>query len=154
MAECKLGRGDRAYSIYKQSMFTERSLDQGLYKVEPYVHAEYVCGPDSTRFGQGEFTWATASAAWMWRVALDYILGVRPDYPGLLIDPCIPGDWREFKVIRPFRNAIYDITVSNPDGISKGVRRIMADDTEVETGQSLPDFADRKTHKIMVEMGE
>jgi cellobiose phosphorylase len=153
MAECSLGRGDNAYRLLKQSMSGQRSDDQDIYKVEPYVNAAYACGPESTRPGEGEFTWATGAAPWMWRTMIDYVLGIHPDYPGLVIDPCIPGDWRGFKVVRPFRDAVYEITVSNPEGVCKGVRKITSDHKNVKPGHTLPDYGDGKVHIVTVEMG-
>jgi len=89
MAECMLGRGDRAYDLWQRSSFTTRGEAADIYKAEPYVYAEYVHGPDSVYFGLGEFTWMTGTAAWMWKVSLERIMGVRPEFEGLRIDPCI-----------------------------------------------------------------
>jgi cellobiose phosphorylase len=152
MAECVLGRGDRAYEIWKTTSFIKRGTEPDIYKAEPYVYVEYVHGPDSASYGLGEFSWLTGTAAWMWKVSIDWILGVRAELRGLLIDPCIPADWDGFKVTRRFRRAVYDIEVINPDHVNMGVSEIIVDGKPWES-HLLPVFSDGKTHKIEVRMG-
>lgn len=153
MAECVLGRGDRAYDYWKQVSFVNRGREPEVYKAEPYVYAEYVHGPDSSYFGQGEFTWTTGTAAWMWKVALDWILGVRAEIRGLLIDPCIPHEWDGFRVRRRFRRAVYDIEVENPEHICQGVREIYVDGSRHDSSL-LPGFPAGETHNVRVVMGK
>ncbi len=152
MAECILGRGDKAYEIYKKASFVSRGKDPDTYKTEPYVYAEYIHGPDSPTFGQGEFTWTTGTAAWMWKVAVEYILGVRPEFRGLLIDPCIPHEWDGFKLRRRFRRATYEIEVSNPEHVCQGVAELIVDG-EPWNSHLIPAFSDGKTHEVKVRMG-
>ncbi len=152
VAECMIGRGDRAYEYFKKTSFIERGKEPDIYKVEPYVYAEFVYGPDSIDFGQGSFTWTTGTAAWMWRVCVDWILGVRPELDGLKIDPCIPSGWRKYRVRRQFRGSEYDIFVTNPHGICKGVQKIVVDGQDIK-GNLLPVFTDGKVHKVEVVMG-
>lgn len=125
IAEAMLGRGKEAYEYWKKTSFLTRGRDPEVYKAEPYVYAEYVYGPDSPHFGQGEFTWTTGTAPWMWRACLDWILGIRPEYNGLKIQPAIPREWQGFFVRRPFRGGIYEIEVSNPKGVSYGVKEVI-----------------------------
>ncbi|MCE5197908.1 MAG: glycosyl transferase family 36 [Armatimonadota bacterium] len=153
MAECILGRGDQAWEYWKQVSFVHRGAEPDVYKVEPYVYCEYVHGPDSGYFGQGEFSWMTGTAAWMWRVCMDWILGVRAELRGLLIDPCIPSEWDGFKVNRHFRKCNYEIEVENPDHVSQGVRAIFVDG-ECHTSHLLPLFPPGETHQVKVVMGE
>ena len=81
----------------------------------------------------------TGSAGWAYFAATQYMLGIRPDFDGLIVDPCIPGDWKEFSVIRRWRNATYIIHVTNPEGVEKGVRSIVADGIPVEKLPVLPE---------------
>lgn len=111
MAECILKRTEVAYNIYRKIMPPNRGMDPDLYKAEPYAMAGNVDGPDSANFGRGGWTWYTGSAAWMLRVLTEWILGVRPEKGGLIVDPCIPKQWRGFKVKRLFRGKMYEITV-------------------------------------------
>jgi len=152
MAECILGRGDKAYDIWRRTSFITRGEQPEVYKTEPYVYAEFVDGPNSATFGQGEFTWMTGTAAWMWKVSLEWILGVRPELDGLLIDPCIPSGWDRFAVSRRFRNAVYHITVENPEHVCKGVKAVTVDGKE-HPSNLIPPFRDSKTHEVRVVMG-
>ncbi|MDD2485975.1 MAG: glycosyl transferase family 36 [bacterium] len=151
IAECILKRGDRAFDIWHRSSFITMSQNIDIYKVEPYVYAEYVYGPDSEYYGEGEFTWTTGTAAWMWRACIDWIMGVRPNYKGLLIEPCLPAAWSECHIRRSFRGSIYDIMIRNNYGTGAGVDRIIMDGKRVE-GNLLPDMRDGLMHIVEVEM--
>jgi cellobiose phosphorylase len=153
MALCILGRGDKAYDMWHRSSFVVRGEQPEVYKAEPYIYSEYVIGPDSKSFGKGEFSWMTGTAAWMWKVSLEWIMGVRPHLEGLLIDPCIPTAWAKFSVKRHFRNAEYMITVENPERISKGVRTVTVDGEKIDSS-IIPAFRDGKTHGVSVIMGK
>jgi cellobiose phosphorylase len=153
MAECVLRRGNRAYDLWKTTSFMKRGTEPEVYMAEPYVYSEYIHGPDSPSYGQAEFSWLTGTAAWMWKVSIDWILGVRAEIRGLLVDPCIPSEWDEFKVTRHYRRATYEIEVSNPDHVSTGVSEIVIDGERWES-HLLPIFSDGKTHKVQVTMGE
>lgn len=152
MAECILGRGDRAYEIWKNTSFIKRGKEPDIYKVEPYVYCEYVHGPDSPSYGQGEFSWLTGTAAWMWKVCMDWIMGVRAEFRGLLIDPCLPSEWDGFKLTRRFRRSVYEIEVVNPDHVNTGIAEITVDGNPWDS-HLLPAFSDGKTHKVWARMG-
>ncbi len=89
----------------------------------------------------------------MWRTYVHYILGIRPTFAGLLIDPKIPSHWPGYKVTRPFRGAIYQIEVTNPDNVSMGVESLVIDGRKT-TGPLIPAFADGKTHRVLVTLGQ
>ncbi|OGY23237.1 MAG: hypothetical protein A2172_02590 [Candidatus Woykebacteria bacterium RBG_13_40_15] len=151
MAECLLGRAEKAYDAWKRSSFITMGKDPDLYKTEPYVYSEFVYGPESPHFGQGSYSWMTGSAAWFFRACTDFILGLRPTLDGLIIDPCIPKNWKEFYIKRVFRGASYHVYVKNRGGLSKGVREVRVDG-EVLDGQTLTVFKSGR-HKVEVEMG-
>ncbi len=153
MAECLLGRGDQAYDYWKQVSFIHNGEKPDVYKAEPYVYSEYIDGPDSRYYGQGEFSWMTGTASWMWKVCLEWILGVRPEFKGLLIDPCIPSNWDRYKVTRRYRRAVYEIEVENPHHICQGVHEIFVDGKKHHS-HLLPVFPAGETHRIRVVMGE
>ncbi len=114
MAECILGRGAEAYDYWKKVSFIHRGREPEVFKAEPYVYSEFVHGPESPFYGLGAFSWMTGTASWMWKVCLDWILGVRAEIRGLQVDPCIPPEWDGFKVVRRFRKATYEIEVTIP----------------------------------------
>ena len=87
--------------------------DQELHKVEPYVYCQMVAGKDAFRPGEGKNSWLTGTAAWNWHAVTEYLLGIRPDYGGLEICPCLPAEISSYTVHRVFRDAVYDITIHN-----------------------------------------
>jgi len=131
------GRGDRAWEYYRKicPSYTEEISD--LHKVEPYVYAQMIAGKDAFRPGEAKNSWLTGTAAWNYYAITQYILGIRPTYEGLLIDPCIPSDWKRFKVVRSFRGSTYEIEVKNLNKKMKGVSSIKIDGKLIE-GTVIP----------------
>ena len=111
--------------------------DQTLHKVEPYVYSQMVAGKDAARPGEGKNSWLTGTAAWNWYVITQYILGIKPTYKGLVIDPCISPDLKEYTVTRKFRGATYIINVKNPNGSQHGVRELIVDGKTI-AGNLIP----------------
>jgi cellobiose phosphorylase len=132
LAEALLGHGDQAYEYYRKALPMNPVVDIDRYETEPYVYSEYVTSPDHPTFGQASHSWLTGSATWMLRDVVDHLLGVRPTYEGLVIDPCVPKKWKQFRIRRRFRGKIYDVTVRNPKGVEKGVKKILVDGQPLE----------------------
>jgi cellobiose phosphorylase len=155
VADCVLKRADRAYDTISKLLPTaKRKRNHDHYKVEPYVWAEYVIGPGSPdRFGEGAFTWNTGTTPWMFVAVTEWILGCRRDWNGLLIDPCIPRHWKRAWIRRPFRGAVYEVTILNPEGVSSGVRRISVDGVEQRSLWIHP-HSDGKVHRVEVVLGK
>jgi cellobiose phosphorylase len=124
-AECLLGRGGRAFGYYRKLL--PGRIDQETFAAEPYVYSQYITSDEHDTAGRASHSWQTGTAAWMYRVAYDHILGVRPAYGGLVVDPSVPGSWMGFRVERVFRGARYLIEVSNPDGVETGVGSVVVD---------------------------
>jgi len=152
IAECMLGRGDQAYEYYKKLAFPTKNRMAAIHGAEPYVFPQTIAGRDHPDFGAARQSWLTGTAAWMMIAATNWILGIRPQYNGILVDPCIPKDWTKFTAIRHFRNAIYNITVLNPNNVSNGVRNVTVDGEELKTNL-LPAFVDKKKHIVRIVMG-
>lgn len=146
------GQPERAYEAYRKICPPNRSADIDTYKAEPYVTPGNVDGPVSEYYGRGGWTWYTGSAQWLHRVATHWLLGIRPQADGLLVDPSIPADWPGFRVSRRFRNAVYEIQVTNPEHVSRGVRAVTIDG-RAHTGALLPVFNDGQTHQVEVVLG-
>jgi cellobiose phosphorylase len=153
LAELTLKHADRAYNYYRQTLPFNTVISIDRYEVEPYVYAEYVTSPDHPTFGQASHSWLTGSSVWMFRNTIDYLLGVRPTYDGLLIDPCIPSHWKKYRVCRRFRGTMYEITFENPAGASHGVKAITLDGKKIK-GNILTAQTDGKTHKVRVLLGK
>ncbi|MDR0316301.1 MAG: glycosyl transferase [Treponema sp.] len=152
IAETRLGRGTRAFETYTKICPAYREDDSDLRRMEPYVYAQMVAGCDAPRFGEAKNSWLTGTAAWTFVSISQYILGVRPVYDGLLIDPCIPASMKNFSVIRHFQNADYRITVDNSAGVEKGVKSVTLDGKAL-SGTVLPALKDGKSHEVIVMMG-
>jgi cellobiose phosphorylase len=143
-AECKLGRASRAWQLFRSFCPVLRGMDPDLYAVEPYVTPGNVDGPDSPHFGRGGWTWYTGSAAWLFRVGTEWMLGVRPEWEGLRIEPCLPREWRGFTMRRRFRGADYEIRVT------RGPRRELRVDGKLQRSNLVPAFADGRRHRVDV----
>jgi len=121
IAECKLGRGERAMKFYDSLLpYNQNDLIE-IREAEPYSYCQFVMGKDHTAFGRARHPWLTGSGGWAYTAVTRWILGVRLGFDGMIVDPCIPGDWREFHVTRQWRGATFEITVKNPNGVQKGV---------------------------------
>ena len=112
IGEVLAGRRDDAWEHYCK-ISPAFIKDQGLHKVEPYVYCQMVAGKDAFRPGEGKNSWLTGTAAWNWIAASEYLLGIRPEYDGITVAPCLPASIGEYRVHRVFRDAVYDITVRN-----------------------------------------
>jgi cellobiose phosphorylase len=129
IAECMLGRGDRAYKYYRQ-LIPKVAMEKAgpwRYKAEPYVYASNLFGPESDKFGLANVSWLTGTAAWMYVAVTQYILGVRPSWNGLVIEPCLPSEWKHIRVEREFRGCRYDIEIINEAGVCKGIKTLTVD---------------------------
>ena len=124
VAECKLGRGDRAMEYYNSQLPYNQNDIIEIREAEPYSYCQFIMGKDHTAFGRARHPWLTGSGGWAYFAATHWILGVRPGYDGLIVDPCIPSAWKEFAVQRRWRGAEYNITVRNPKGVQKGVASV------------------------------
>jgi cellobiose phosphorylase len=158
-AAAKLGRAEDAYSMYSKITPINRGMKPEEYMAEPYVTSGNIEGPQSAFFGRGGWSWYSGSAAWLFRVGLEWILGIRPTVDGLLIDPCIPIGWKGFSVRRTFRGAIYHIRVKNPDRVSSGVVSLTVDGvpySPVAEGKPnpLPAFPAGTQHEVEVRLGK
>ncbi len=150
--ETVIGRGDRAFEYYKKiaPAYTEEISE--IHKTEPYVYSQMIAGKDAAKPGEAKNSWLTGTAAWNFVVISQNILGIKPDYNGLMIDPCIPSDWDGYKVSRKFRNATFEISITNPNHVSKGVKKLVVDGNEI-AGNIIPVFNDGKVHNVEVVMG-
>jgi len=152
IAECILGRGNQAFEYYKAILPATKNKIPDIHKVEPYIYCQMIAGRDHKNFGEGKNSWLTGTAAWNFVAVSNWILGIRADYKGLIVDPCIPSKWDGFSVKRLFRDCNYFITVRNPGHVCKGIKSLKVDGKSIN-GNLIPAFSDRKDHYVEVEMG-
>jgi cellobiose phosphorylase len=152
IGETILGRGDRAFDYWKKIAPSFREDISDLHKVEPYVYAQMIAGKDASKPGEAKNSWLTGTAAWNYYAVTQFILGVKPAYDGLEVNPCIPPDWKGFSVRRKFRGTDYEITVKNPKGVMKGVTSISVDGKTLR-GAMIPLMPAGSLCKVEVTMG-
>ncbi|HLO57662.1 MAG TPA: hypothetical protein VK179_02915 [Bacteroidales bacterium] len=151
IAETMNGNGDRAYDYFTRISPAHTEDKSELHKTEPYVFAQMIAGKEAFKPGEAKNSWLTGAAAWTFVAASQHILGIRPDFNGLCIDPCIPAAWKELKITRKFRNATYEISIHNPHGKSCGVNEMTVDGKKI-SGNIAPVFNDGKTHQVVIEL--
>lgn len=149
-AECRLGRGDRAMKFYDALCPCAQNDIIEIREAEPYSYCQFIMGVDHTAHGRARHPFMTGSGGWAYFSATRFMLGIRPDFEELIVDPCIPGAWEGFSVVREWRGAVYEITVKNPEHVQKGVRKIFVDDVETER---IPVFPVGEKHRVDVYMG-
>lgn len=135
--ETVVGRGNEAFDIYKKICPAYLEEISDIHRTEPYVYSQMIAGKDAVRHGEAKNSWLTGTASWNYVTITQWILGIKPSYDGLEIDPCIPTTWKGYTVIRKFRGTTYNIQILNPDSVSKGVKSIKVDGEKIE-GNIIP----------------
>ncbi len=152
LALCQLGLGDRALEYYLSICPSAKQDQIETYRSEPYVYAQMIAGKDAPCFGEAKNSWLTGTAAWTFLTASQGLMGVKPQFDGLMIDPCIPKDWDNLEIIREFRGHVYIITIKNPDKVSKGVVKVVMDGVTLSSN-ILPVKGATQTHQVEVLLG-
>jgi len=152
IGETLVGNGDRAFEYYSKIAPSYLEEISDLHKTEPYVYAQMIAGKDAFKPGEAKNSWLTGTAAWNYYAITQYILGIQPQYRGLKIDPCIPKSWDGFEVTRKFRNAVYKIKISNPDHVSKGIKKLILNGKEI-SGNIIPIAAKGSENIVEAVMG-
>jgi cellobiose phosphorylase len=152
IAETALGRGDRAFEYYTKTAPAYTEDQSEIHKLEPYVYAQMIAGKETPRHGEAKNSWLTGSAAWNFVAISQWMLGIKPGYDGLTIDPCIPSAWDGFEAQRWYQGALYRIQVKNPQHVSKGICKLVVDGKELRSN-ILPAFRDGKQHQVEVLLG-
>ncbi len=137
ISETIIGNGDKAFDYFLRICPSTKEKIIEIYRCEPYCYAQMIAGRDAPTFGEAKNSWLTGTAAWCFVNISQAILGIKPDYKGLLVDPCIPGQWERFNVTRLFRGVRYNITVMNPDRINKGIKSLTINGKQVK-GNLIP----------------
>jgi cellobiose phosphorylase len=152
VAEAMAGRAEQAFTYYKTILPSATNDIADIHWTEPYVYSQMIAGKEHKDFGQAKNSWLTGTAAWNFVAASQYILGIRPTFEGLMIDPCIPKTWKGFKVSRVCRGVRYNINVTNPSKVSKGIKSVKVDGLEIK-GNVIPFSKAHKDVTVEVVMG-
>lgn len=154
LANAMLGDGNKAWEYFHMINPINHGrtwIEINKYKVEPYVMAADVYTVEP-HVGRGGWTWYTGSSAWMYRVGVEWILGLKLRGDRLIIDPCIPSDWKEFDMVYHYKETTYEIRVENPERINRGVREVWLDGTKLD-GKDILLTDQGSVHKVKVVMG-
>ncbi len=153
IAETMQGNGNRAFQYYQQINPAAQNDRIDAFECEPYCYPQNILGDEHPQFGLARNSWLSGTSSWTYQAATQYILGIRPQHGGLMIDPCIPSGWDGFTVDRKFRGATYRIEVSNPDGVEKGVASITVDGSPAPAGDPIPPAPAGTEVRVNVVMG-
>lgn len=153
IAEAVIGRGKRAFDIYRKTCPAYLEDISEIHRTEPYVYAQMIAGAPALRHGEAKNSWLTGTAAWTFVNISQYLLGITPTHQGLSVNPCLPSDFGDFTITRQFREGTYHIHVSNPAGVEKGVLRLEVDGEAVE-GCVIPYVSGKKDYDVRVVMGD
>ena len=150
----KAGNGDEAAELFHMLNpinHTRTPSDVARYRTEPYVldGDVYARHPHA---GRGGWSWYTGSAGWLYRAGLESILGLRARGDRFMIDPCVPSSWQKFEITWRHGASTYDIAITNPDRVWRGVVRVELDGQVVDF-KAIPLVDDGKQHLVQVRMG-
>ncbi|MFA9398571.1 MAG: GH36-type glycosyl hydrolase domain-containing protein [Clostridiaceae bacterium] len=135
--ETVIGRGNEAFDVYKKICPAYLEEVSDIHRTEPYVYSQMIAGKDAIRHGEAKNSWLTGTAAWSYVTITQWILGVKPNYDGLEVNPCIPNVWKKYSVSRKFRGTTYNIQIINPNSVSKGVKTLKVDGKVID-GNIIP----------------
>ncbi|HVO37916.1 MAG TPA: glycosyl transferase [Spirochaetia bacterium] len=149
IAECQAGRPEKAFDYYTRICPSYGESIQELHRTEPYVYSQMIAGKAAKRHGEAKNSWLTGTAAWNFVAVSQWILGVRPEFDGLRIEPCLPAELRNVQVTRIFRGCVYRITVRNT-GLPVAQQKVTADGAPVPS-KVVPPREDGQEISVVVE---
>ena len=150
IAETIIGRGNRAWQVYTRTCPAYIEDISEIHRTEPYVYSQMIAGKDAPNFGEAKNSWLTGTAAWTFLNVSQAILGIQPDYDGLVVDPCIPSELSGFTITRKFRDVTYTIEVQNPNKSQKGISKLIVDGVTVDGNQIPYDASKKQVHVVAV----
>ncbi|QGY47082.1 glycosyl transferase [Maribellus comscasis] len=151
IGETEAGNGDQAFEYYRKICPSYLEEISDLHRTEPYVYSQMIAGKDAWKPGEAKNSWLTGTAAWNFFAISQHILGIQPDYNGLVINPCIPKNWDSFSIQRKFRGTTYNIRVLNPLHLSKGIKEIFVDGKPTK-GNKIP-LQSKSSCEVLVTLG-
>lgn len=151
IGETKIGRGEEAWEYFKKICPAYLEDISDLHKVEPYIYCQMIAGKDAYKPGEAKNSWLSGTASWNFYTVTQYILGIKPQYNGLEISPCIPKDWKGYKISRRFRGAEYKIDIVN-EGVNREVKEILLNG-EAIVGNLIPVQPVGSVNQVKVTLG-
>ena len=152
IAEALLGHGNEAYQYLRAYLPAAYNTKAEIREIEPYVVCQSTHSRQSPKFGASRVPWLSGSATWTYYAITRYLLGIRPEYHGLTIDPCIPSQWDRITIERIFRKKHFNIIIENPDKKEKGVKEIIVNGEKIN-GNTIPENKMKEKNDVRVIMG-
>ena len=152
IAEAVLGRGDLAFDVYRKICPSYIEEISDVHRTEPYIYSQMIAGADAARFGEAKNSWLTGTAAWTFVNLSQALLGIQPEYDGLVVNPCLPKAFGDLRIKRRYRDAEYYIDIRKPDGVEKGVEWMEVDGEKI-AGNQIPLIPGKKEYHVTVQMG-
>jgi cellobiose phosphorylase len=152
IAETMLGNGERAYEYCKAALPAAWNDKAEIRQMEPYVQGQTTYSIFSPRPGNTRTSWLSGAATWAYYSLTQYILGIRPEYEGLRLDPCVPKDWKGFTVERQFRGKKVSIEIRNPNGVNKGIKEVTLNGEKL-SGSLIPADKLKAENVVVATMG-
>lgn len=152
LAECRIGRPDRALELYRKLMPAYLSQTWENCIAEPYAYSSFTNTPASGETGRTGVAWNTGTVCWIYRVLFEGFAGITPGFDGLRIEPSLPAGWRKITIKRPYRGSVYHITIESPSGASHGVKEL-AVNGELIAGNLIPVLPPAQEAHVRVALG-
>lgn len=151
LAESLIGRGDRAFEYWKEACPAYMNDDADRRVLEPYVHGQFIEGGGSPFAGRAHVHWLTGTASTVMVGTTEGILGLKPEIKGLVIDPSIPSNWKEYTMKKTFRGKQLNVTVKNPNGSVHGVKSVIVNGEKIE-GLLILESILKSENDVLIEM--
>jgi cellobiose phosphorylase len=151
LAEALLGRGSRAYEYWRNASPATYNEDADRRVIEPYAHGQTVDGKDSPFAGRAHVHWLTGTASTVMVGTVEGILGLRPTPDGIVIDPSVPGEWKDWSMVKKLRGRTLNIRVLNPNGSESGVKSVTVNGRKLD-GALIPDAVLKDENEVLIEM--
>lgn len=151
LAEALMGHGNRAFEYFNESSPASMNDKAEIRKLEPYCHGQFTESTDSPFEGRAHVHWLTGTASTVMVGCVEGILGLRPDFDGIRLNPAISSDWKELTMDKDFRGKHLHITVKNPSGKESGVTKVTLNGTVLEDNY-IPAGLLADTNEVVVEL--
>lgn len=149
LAEALCGHGGRAFTYFMENAPSAQNNKAEIRKLEPYCYGQFTEGKDSPYFGRSHVHWLTGTASTVMTGCVEGILGIRPDFYGLKIEPAIPCEWESFEIEKDFRGKHLHILVSNKNHAEAGCKKLLVNGKEVNGNYIPAEMLTEKTEIIL-----
>ena len=150
LAESLMGHGNRAFQYFMENAPAAMNDKAEIRKLEPYCYGQFVEGKDSPKHGRAHVHWLTGTASTVMVGCVEGMMGMRPDFYGLRIDPAIPSSWTKFEISKDFRGKHLSIKVQNPDGAESGVKSVTLNGKLLDDNYIPADMLEDENEVIVV----